>query len=96
MVAPKITASYDLDLDKWELYATSYGQCEPCGPRLFRSKPWPEIEFCHDNERDALSAAKKLQEYVDRAFAGKIVKSKGEEQDRKDEPKPEIKDAVWM
>ncbi len=48
----------------------------PIGPRLTRGEPLPITEDTYDTEREALSAANKLQEYHDRFEANRGKRKK--------------------
>jgi hypothetical protein len=36
----------------------------PCGPRLFRAPPIPDIAFTHDNQLVAIRDAERLMKYI--------------------------------
>ena len=89
---PVITVSQDLDSGDWELWAKSYGQTMPVGPRLFRAPPHPAIQFQHTTEAAALKDAATLRAYLDRATQGP-KKAKGrEEAEVAPQPEPEAVD----
>lgn len=60
-----ITISVKQDGSTWNLYATKIMQTNRAGERLFRGKPYPEIQFSHETEAAALIDANKLQKYLD-------------------------------
>ncbi len=62
---PQISTAFDMDEGQHVIMASSYGQTMPAGPRLFRSPPYPDIRFSHDNQADAERDARKLREYLE-------------------------------
>src|SRR3954463_13647225 len=96
-MTPRISVQFSDAYDCYQLVATSYSVTSPAGPRLFRGGDFPEIEFLHVDESEALKDAAKLQVYIDLAWAGKAPRAKGREE--AEQPKLtvwDLKNAVWM
>ena len=51
----------------------------PCGARLFRARPHPDIQFEHLSMEMAEADAKKLRAYLDGLPARKVAKKKEKE-----------------
>lgn len=68
---PTISVISDLDTGSFDLYASSYGQTMPCGPRLFRASPFPAIAFSHTNQEDAEKDAATLRAYLEDCASGR-------------------------
>lgn len=62
---PIITVAFDMDEGAHVIYAASYGQVMPAGPRLFRAPPHPAIAFQHDTAEAAEQNAQALRDYLD-------------------------------
>lgn len=97
MLTPHITTELNGDSDLWHLYATSYMKTEPAGERLFRSRPYPDVQFCHADEATANEHAARLQAYLDDCHSGKLRKTKkgAEEEVLTAQPTIDTSEAVW-
>jgi hypothetical protein len=73
---PAITIQFDLETESHTLYATSYGQTTPAGPRLFRAPPHPDIQFSHETQAQAEAAATKLRAYIEATWGKQPSKAK--------------------
>ena len=49
---------------RFRIYVTSHGRKAEAGERIFRAKPWPDIQFCHDLKEDAETDAEQLRLYL--------------------------------
>lgn len=72
---PRISVEFDFETDEYVLKATSYGQTEPAGARLFRAHP-PFVQFRHPDRAAADKDTATLQAYLDDYATGKH-KNKG-------------------
>lgn len=62
---PVISVAFDMDEGAHVIYAASYGQVMPAGPRLFRAPPWPDVRWSHDTAEAAEQDAQALRDYLD-------------------------------
>lgn len=53
----------NLDTDRWVLMCSEHGFTAPCGPRLFRAPPHPDIRFIHETEEAAMRDLDTLRKY---------------------------------
>jgi hypothetical protein len=71
----------EFDGDKYILMCLGRGMgAMPAGPRLYRARPHPEIDFSHDTMEAANSAAEALTTYIDRLTTKKLSKKELREQ----------------
>lgn len=62
---PVISVAFDMDEGAHVIYAASYGQVMPAGPRLFRAPPHPAVRWSHEDAASAERDAATLRAYLD-------------------------------
>ena len=71
-----IFVQYDSDWDRYDLMcADERMRPMPCGPRLFRAPPIPDIRFSHSVLAEAERDATKLRSYLAQLAPKKISKT---------------------
>ena len=75
MSAPTISVTLDADTMTYVIMTTSHGRTEPCGPRIFRAPPHPDVAFSHESAEGAERDAAKIRAYLANLSPRKVSKT---------------------